>query len=200
MRRIAIVVLAVAGLGVASQAQAQWDAPSFLPPRPGEDLGVYISDQGDFAIEGIWRQQGSLNLGLRAGYVDAANGLFLVGAETWSPIFTASREFPLDISWALGVGGLFGDVNQFEVPAGITLGHTFVLAPTTIQVYGYPRLGLFITSNGDANDAELDGLFDIGADAQVGDNLKLRLGITFGRSDALGVGLAWGVGRGVEVR
>ncbi len=200
MRRSWIIAVAFVGLGVASQAQAQWDAPSFLPPRPGEDLGVYLTDLGDFGIEGIWRQYGNLNLGVRAGYVDAGDGLLLVGAETWNGIVSAGPDFPLDLSWALGLGALIGDVTQLEIPAGISLGRTFVVDPLTIQIYGYPRLGLFITSNGNDNDVDLDGLFDIGANALVSDNLTVRLGITFGRNDALGVGLAWAVGRGVAVR
>ncbi len=202
MRNTWIIALAFAGLTVATNVSAQWDAPSFLAPRPGEDLGVYLSTQGDFAVEGIWRQRGSLNLGVRLGYVDSANGRVLVGGETWGPLLSAGPSFPLDASWTFGVGALIGDVSDLDIPVGLTVGRTFAADPMTIQVYGHPRVAVVV--NGDPgpgqDDVELQGRFDIGADALLNRTLKLRVGVTFGQSDALGVGLAWAVGRGVVVR
>lgn len=203
MRRSVTVLLAVGALLYATEARAQgeWDAPSFLPPRPGEDVGVYVSDQGDFAVEGIWRQRGNPNLGVRLGYIDVYDGGLLVGAETWGRFFTVGPEYPVDASWAFGLGAIIASHTVVEIPGGITVGRTFDLEPVKVQLYGYPRLALLIRTDPfpGQDRADLDGLFDIGGDVLLRNDMKVRIGITFGGTGALGVGLAWQFGRGVEV-
>lgn len=198
-----IVLIAAAALAMAGEAQAQWDAPSFLPPRPGEDIGIYLTnpDGADFGIQGIWRQRGNLNLGVRVGFVDyGPDAALLAAAETWGAIFDAGAELPVDVSWTLGAGGIFGDATLIEVPVGITIGRAFVLTPLTFQVYGHPRLALLVGAAGNQTESELDGLFDLGADLHLGENWKVRLGVTLGGMDAVGAGLAYRFGRGVAVR
>jgi hypothetical protein len=201
---VKIFLIAAAALTVATGARAQvWDVPSFMPPRPGEDIGVYLADPdgADFVIQGIWRQRGNLNLGVRVGFADqGADGAFQVGAETWGPILDAGGDFPVDVTWTLGAGGTFGDATLISIPVGLTIGRTLVLTPLTFQVYGHPRLALIAASVNDDTRTDLDGLFDIGADLHLNPDWKVRLGVTLGGTDALGVGLAYRFGRGVAVR
>ncbi|HUG40020.1 MAG TPA: hypothetical protein VMM12_06035 [Longimicrobiales bacterium] len=198
------VLMVAAALGVASGASAQvWDAPSFLPPRPGEDVGVYVTwpDGANFGIQGIWRQHGNLNLGVRVGYLDRAiDGAFLVGAETWGGLVDAGRDFPVDVSWTLGAGATFGDFTVFSIPVGVSIGRALVLSPLTFQLYGHPRLAVVVASAGNNTTTDLEGLIDLGADLHLNPDWKLRLGVTLGETDALGLGLAYRFGRGVAVR
>lgn len=201
--KIRMWVLVFAALLTASSARAQvaWDAPSFMPPRPGDDIGVYLSDQGNFAIQGIWRQGGNLNLGLRLGYIDTRfDGIILVGVETWDLIVAAGEALPVDVAWTLGAGAGFNGGTTLEVPLGLTIGLPVDLDRLRLQVYGHPRIGMFVYSVADETQLDLDGLFDLGVDAVLNENLKLRLGATFGNADALGIGIAYRWSRNVVVR
>lgn len=200
--RVILITAAALAVGADARGQALWDTPSFLPPRPGDDIGVYLTDgdNTDFGIQGIWRQQGNLNLGLRLGFVDAFDDLIIVGGETWNTLATAGPEFPMDVAWTLGVGAAFGEGVNFSVPLGLTVGHTFVTAPFTFQLYGHPRLALVVVSRDNYDDTDLEGLLDIGADFHLGPDWKLRLGFTVGGYDALGIGMAYRWGRSVAVR
>lgn len=201
--RAAAVVLA--SLILASDARAQIDTPSFLPPRPGDNIGVYLTDVGgaDFALQGIWRQGGNLNLGLRVGYIEIPGaGAIVVGAESWGLLAAAGPRFPVDVAWTLGAGAAFNGGTLLEVPAGLSIGRVFDVEPITLQVYAHPRLALFVEPDAANADDELDVgvLFDIGADAAVNENLTVRLGITSGKIDAVGIGLAYRWSRNVVVR
>lgn len=203
--RLLWIVGIALGLSATSVHAQAWDTPSFMPPRPGDDIGIYFTDHGDFGISGIWRQHGNLNLGVRVGYIDSdvqgVDGTILVGGETWAPLFSAGPDFPVDVSWTLGAGATFNDfATSFAIPGGVTVGRAFVLTPLTVQVYGHPRLVLaFVSANNDV-EADLDGVFDLGADVEINEAWKLRLGASLGGVDALGVGFAYRFGRGVEVR
>lgn len=202
--KLRVVLLAVVALAFASEGRAQllWDAPSFLPPRPGDDIGIYLTDGDgtDLGIQGIWRQQGNMNLGLRLGFVDAFDDFLIVGGETWGALTSAGPEFPVDVSWTLGAGAAIGDGVIFSVPLGLTIGRTFVTTPATFQVYGHPRIALVVAANDNNDDTDLEGLFDLGADVHLGRDWKLRLGFTIGGYDAVGFGFAYRWGRSVEVR
>lgn len=196
------VALGALLLAAPAHAWAQWSAPTFMPPRPGDDIGLYLSSTGDFGIQGIWRQHGNLNLGVRGGYIESdAHGGVLVASETWGLLASAGQPLPVDVAWTAGVGAVFNSGTWLEIPVGASVGRTFGLAPVTVQLYGHPRLSLVLSSGDDQEDeTELIGLFDLGADIYLTNGLRLRTGLTMGRFDALGLGLAIAWGRGVEVR
>lgn len=199
-RAIAVILLS---LVMASEARAQYDTPSFLPPRPGDDIGIYLSDieGADFGLQGIWRQGGNLNLGLRLGYIDFRrdDGAIVVGAESWGLLARADNQLPVDVAWTLGVGATFNDHTVLEVPLGLTIGRVLQLDALTLQPYAHPRIALFIAP--DSNDeVDLEALFDLGVDAVVSDSWKLRVGATLGGRDAVGIGLAYTWTRGAVVR
>lgn len=211
MRRSAVrgaraALLAMAGVGLlgAGQLQAQaWDVPSFLPPRPGDDIGIYISDVGDFGLQGIWRQQGNLNLGLRIGYIDVGrDGAVVAAAESWGLFMTADQELPVDVAWTLGAGAAFNGGTFLEIPVGLTIGRVIQADALTLQVYAHPRVALVFEPDAPEGreETDLEGLFDLGVDAVLNENLKLRLGATLGGTDAVGVGVAYRWTRGAVVR
>jgi hypothetical protein len=201
--KIRLLVISLAFLAIAAPARAQvpYDAPSFMPPRPGDDIGVYLSDIGDFGIQGIWRQSGNLNLGLRLGYIDGGgDGAITVGAETWDLLFAAGDPLPVDVAWTLGVGAAINGGTTLEVPVGLTFGLPVDLDQLQLQVYAHPRLGLFVHAVNDDTELDLEGLFDLGVDAALNEDWKLRLGATFGVWDAIGIGMAYRWTRGAIVR
>lgn len=201
--RAKTLLVTAAALAVATGTQAQvWDAPSFMPPRPGEDIGIYLSepDGADLVVQGIWRQRGNLNLGVRVGFADqATGGAFQAGAETWGEIMSVGPDFPVDVTWTLGAGATFGDFTLVSIPLGVTIGRTLTTA-LPLQVYAHPRLALVVASFNNNTDTDLDGFFDLGADLHLGPDWKARLGVTLGGTDAYGLGLAYRFGRGVTVR
>lgn len=199
LRMVRMIGFTLAALLLATDARAQWDAPSFLPPRPGDDIGIYLSSIEGFGLQGIWRQQGNMNLGLRIGYIDKAGGQVLVAAETWGRLMEADVDLPVDVTWTLGAGAVFNGGTDLEVPAGLSIGRVLDMEPLTLQIYAHPRLALFFRSQLE-DELDLDGLFDLGLDAVLNENLKLRFGATLGQEDALGIGVAYRWSRGAVVR
>jgi hypothetical protein len=197
----ALAALTVA-LAVGSDASAQWSAPSFLPPRPGDDVGVYLSTFENFGVQGIWRQHGNLNLGVRAGWIDSPDRGGVVAAfETWGLLVEAGQGLPADLAWTLGAGAVFDGGTSLEVPAGISVGRGLRVGPALAQVYAHPRFALIVrTGAEDEDETTVGGLFDLGAEVALDQRLKIRAAATLGSFDALGIGLALRFGRAVEVR
>lgn len=196
MHRLTTSLVGLILLATASSAAAQsWETPSFLGPRPGADLGIYLvdSDFGDLGVQGIWRQTDAMNLGLRLGFVDAPDDAIQLGVETWGPVAVDSEEFPLDVAWTAGVGASINGLTTVTIPAGITIGKTFDVGTLPVQAYGHPRLALVAFENpvNDDLELELDAEMDLGLDLFIGDGVTLRVGATLGDFDALGIGLAW---------
>lgn len=167
----------------ASAAQAQVFTPTFQSPAMTNDLGVYVSDLSDLAVEGIWRGG---PLGLRVGIVDADESLLSIGGELRQPIAAA---VPLGLAFTAGAQGLFGDTNAFGVQAGLTAGHTFQAPGFTITPYLHPRIGLVDDLGPD--DFEVKALADLGADVGIYPNLIARVDVNLGDGANWGIGLAW---------
>jgi hypothetical protein len=172
---------------------AQVFTPTFMGPRQGGSLGVYISDfdPGDLAVEGIYRQGfGAFDLGLRGGIVDAGGTAFSIGAEYRNalPLGTA----PIDISVTGGAQALIGedDADWLGLQAGLTIGGTFRSPGLAISPYVHPRIGFM---EGPADDGfESDLLAEIGADFDFSTRLAIRLAIGLDDTGAdWGIGLAW---------
>jgi hypothetical protein len=181
---LAAVVMAVA------PARAQVFTPTFQSTARVSDIGIYLSDgPGDLAVEGIWRRGlGTGDLGLRAGFADAGDGLLLLGADWRQPLALATQ--PVDLALTLGGQLAVGDVSGLGAQVGLLFGHTFAEPGVRITPYVHPRLAV-LSAIGDSNDAEVDVLADIGADFSFAPNLTLRLGVNIGDGADWGIGLAW---------
>lgn len=196
-------------LGAAPAAAQAWDAPMFLPPHPGEDLGIYLSkpDNADWGLQGIWRQQGNLNLGVRLGFaqINSGNTSWFLGAETYAPIVSGPST-PLDVSWVLGAGASFdGALTWFRLPFGVTVGKTLHAGRTAITPYVLPRLALDVESVDNATDTRLNFATDLGVDLRLSPAVKLRFAATLEADSRrsfqnLGLGLAFAFGRSTQVR
>lgn len=180
-----------------------WDSPIFLPPRAGDDIGLYLIDPsgGDWALAGIWRQSGNLNLGVRLGLADGHNETpFFFGAEFYGPLVRADRSFPLDASWVLGVGATLNGGTALRFPVGVSVGRTFDADGIVFTPYAVPRLGIDLAADDGDTDTDLGFTVDLGADLHIDDSWLLRFGVALGDHDALGVGVAYRTGRRAVVR
>ena len=202
-----IVVCAATVAGAAAPLSAQaWDSPSFFSPRPGEDIGLYVIDAeggGDLGFAGIWRQEGNINLGVRAGL--AGGDYFSVGAEFYGPLDVLGPQSPVLLSWIVGLGATFNDVTWLRIPLGASIGMN-IGASSSIRImpYIHPRVAFdlfaFDTAAGEETETELNVDLDLGADIGLGQQFVLRVGATIGDVDAIGVGVAYKMGRRLVVR
>lgn len=208
MRNLSSVLLLALFTGTAAPLSAQaWDAPSFFSPRPGEDIGLYIiryEGGGDPGFAGIWRQEGNINLGVRAGLAGGGD-LFSVGAEFYGPLDVLGPQSPLLISWIVGAGGTFNDATWLRIPLGLSIGMNLG-SPGTIRImpYVHPRVAFdliaFDTPAGEETESEFNLDVDLGADIGLGQQFVLRVGATIGDLDAIGAGIAYKMGRRLVVR
>lgn len=202
-----LVLMAGLLLAGTTPAVAQvWDAPSFMSPRPGEDVGLYVinTEDADVGFAGIWRQSGNLNLGLRAGL--AGGDHISAGAEFHGPLNLVGSQSGLLLAWTAGIGATFNDAlllrTPFGISAGVSLGTPggLVLTP-----YVHPRFAIELLVQDDADGverSESDVTFDIdiAADAVLSDAFVLRAGVMLGRRTSFGAGLAYRIPRRIAVR
>ena len=187
--RIAAALALTAALR-AGAAQAQVYSPPFMSPTPTNDFGVYVSDLGDVAIEGIWRRisRGG-DIGLRAGYADTNEGALMLGIELRNPVILAGA--PIGLAFTAGAQGLIGDVDALGLQAGLTIGHRFVNPGLALTPYIHPRIAL-IDGFAEDDDWETELLGELGLDAEFSQNLIFRLSLGLSdESPDVGLGLAW---------
>ena len=190
---VAAVLLACATPRVAG---AQIYTPTFTAPTSGDDLGVYLSDAGDFAIEGIWRRQmGGYDLGFRAGVADdwrrSGDPALLVGAGLRNP-FTI-EDVPLELAVTAGAqAAVHADDSDAGFQIGVSVGDTFVPGTLAVTPYIHPRLAFVSSDEPNEDDLKLELLADIGFDFVFQPNLSIRIGFGLGDPTAgWGIGLSW---------
>lgn len=196
--RICVPALGLVLISAGPVAAQAWDSPSFFPPVAENSIGLYVidPDPGDFGIMGIWRQPGRVNLGFRAGVVDADDVAGVIGAEASQLLFRATGRLPVDANWTLGVGGTIGDDSFVRVPVGITAGRQFTAGKLGFLPYVHPRIGFNWFTDNDHRDDDLSSFevgltTDIGADLLFGRNVMVRFSAALGDFDAIGIGIAY---------
>ena len=185
MRNACIAAVLAAGLVLpaAVSAQAAWDSPLLLPPRPQPGLGIYLADMeaGGLGVLGTWRSA-TWNYGLRFGIAEGRGDEDLAvfgGVDYMGAINTASSDFPLDVDWVLGAGAGIGDGVRLSLPAGLSLGYSFQGEDARFIPFITPRVIMDATFGSDERDSELD----LGLAVDVGLDLRLLRGGAFaGRS------------------
>lgn len=203
--RAFFLILGLVLLAAPPAAAQAWDAPSFLPPRPGDDLGVYVvqPDGADWGLAAIWRQGGSLNLGARVGIVQPEVGdlAFQAGGELWGSLLEAGATFPVDVTWTAAFGATFGEGTHARIPVGVSVGRALSFGGLGFTPYLHPRFALDVFAQDDFSDTDTSLLTDVGIDLSLGERLTVRVAASFGDGgDVLGAGVAYRVARGVEVR
>lgn len=193
MRKTSLVLAALAAVsvGLAPRAsQAQVFTPTYMAPRPSNDVGIYFDNRiGDFGLEGIVRRHYVGNdLGFRIGVVGGRNASVMLGGELRSPLSLGTA--PLDLAFTAGVQAILGDLDRLGFQGGLSIGHTIATPGMTITPYIHPRLAFTDDVN---DDFHADVRADVGVDFGLAPNLIVRLGVPLeakGTSN-FGIGLAW---------
>lgn len=178
-----------AGAFSAGPAAAQVLTPSFMPPRGGSGLGVFLVDANDLGLEArVWRvTPAGYALAFRGGVLDLGGAALTLGAQLRNPVQLGTE--PLDLAFTVGAQGVLGDVDAVGLDAGVSLGATFAGGNVAVTPYLHPRLGL-VKDYGENNGFELKALGDIGVNLVFATGLNFQIGIPLsgvGRTD-------WGVG------
>lgn len=175
--------------------QTTWDAPSFM--RPGSPAGMTIAltdnTPGDqLGLLGIWRRSPApIGLGFRGGIVDAPGdqirGLFgLDVSGRFAPL--SGKNHPRAMWWT-GAGVGLGNHVSVSVPLGLVVGWT----GTDQQVAFMPYVGghvVLTAASGPGDNADLDGVVDLGLDLRLARDWNVRLAASLGGRQTLGIGLA----------
>jgi hypothetical protein len=212
-KRIAVMLgTALLAWSPAASAQVMWDTPSFLGPRPADDIGVYAfrpeqvgGAGGDWGFLAIWRQSGNINLGVRAG-IGGQSGAreVLVGAELIQPLALFGPASPLELAGTLGIGATLNSVTALRVPVGITAGFTIPLGTMVLTPFVHPRLAFdlfaFDVDGQEETETEFNVPVDLGAELQIGESIILRFGAALDDRTVLGLGAALRIPRRVVVR
>lgn len=193
MKKSLFACLALAALAMAApeRSHAQVFTPTFQAPRSSSDVGIYLSDIGDFGLEGIFRRSmGTYDLGLRVGVADFDGASLLLGADLRSPLRTNTA--PLDMAITAGAQAVLGDVDGVGFQMGLSIGHTFVAPELSITPYIHPRVALVDRLGRSDDKFDLDLLADVGFDVAFSPSLTLRLGVGLAdRGADWGIGLSW---------
>lgn len=196
---------------LAAQTPVEWDAPSFHLPGGEDGYGVYLTfpdDVGAVGAAGTWRRSGEyVDLGVRGGVAnteDAAGDdalAFSAGLDLKNELVHAYEAFPLDVSWATGVGVTAvpdRDASVLRIPVGLVVGRRLPAGDATVTPYAHPRLALdaFFRDEGpgpgpDGDDTELRLDLDFGVDVRTAEEWSVRFGFTAGRDFTAGAGLTF---------
>jgi hypothetical protein len=109
------------------------------------------------------------------------------------------------VSWIGGAGATFNAATWLLIPLGASIGMNLGTSSSIrILPYVHPRVAFdlvaYDTGAGEETDTEFNFDLDLGADVALGQQFVLRVGATIGEWDAIGVGVAYRMGRRLVVR
>lgn len=199
MRKISLVTVLVAfALAIASAPAAAQETgtPVFKSPYRTfntSEVGVAFSDgEGyNWALEGFYGYgRGPWDIGLRAGFADATNGIFLVGVDARTRVLNSTESFPLDGALTLGIGGQFADGGSaLLIPIGLSLGRRILLegSETTFTPYVHPVFRPVLSDGPD--DSEF--VLGLGVDIKFSPRFDVRVAGALGDGEGVSIGLAF---------
>jgi len=192
------VVLALLVLPAVTAVGQETATPVFRAPYRAFDqheFGASLSDPGegvDLALEGFYRYgKGPYDFGVRGGFADTGGDTrLLLGGDFRTQIISYSESFPLDGALTLGLGGLFGEGDDFFLlPVGISLGRRFDVenSSTTFVPYVHPNIvPVFGRSGGD----DVEFTLGLGVDVRFGQQWAIRASGGLGDIEGVGISLA----------
>lgn len=200
MRRLIVGLALFCALGAASESRAQvvWDSPTLLPPRAGPGIGIYLVDvhRGGLGVLGTWRGT-PLGMGLRFGVAEGPgdDGVAILGGlDYMASLVRVSPDFPLDLSWLVGVGIGHADYTVLSVPFGLTIGRTFTAPEVSFTPYLTPKVIVDAhlgRGPNDDNDMELEFDLDLGIDVAFQPGWAIRFGAGLGSRSGIGIGIVF---------
>lgn len=192
-----VLVAASAGAGAAQET----GTPIFKAPYrafQNHEFGGSFSDPGSgvsFALEGFYRYgRGPYDFSVRGGFLDYSGGFgnaVIVGGDFRTQFINYSESFPLDGALTVGIGGTFGDGDDFYlIPIGVSLGRRFNLegSETTFVPYAHP---VIIPTFGQSGGSDVNFALGVGVDVNFASNLAVRVSGGIGDLDGVGISLAY---------
>ncbi len=195
MRKLIVGFTAAATLALAAPLAAQeTGTPVFKSPYrtfTTSEIGASFSDgEGyEWALEGFYGYgRGPWDVGLRAGYMDAGDGVFLLGADARTRVVNSSESFPLDGALTLGVGTAINGGTTLFLPVGLSLGRRVLLegSETSFVPYVHPVMTPVLWEGED----EIQFTLGIGVDIKFTRNLDVRVAGALGDRDGVSIGFA----------
>lgn len=198
LRVVGLALCCALGLVTEARAQTAWDSPTLLPPRVGPGMGLYLVDVsgGGIGVLGTWRGT-PLGTGLRFGVAEGRGGdgiAVLGGLDFMGPLVRVSPDFPLDVSWLVGVGLGHSDWTLVSVPFGLTLGRTFTAPDVSFTPYITPKVIVDAhlgRGPNDDNDLELEFDLDLGVDVAFQPGWAIRFGAGLGSRSGIAIGIVF---------
>lgn len=130
---------------------------------------------------------------LDAGVADAGatTAIFLGGGGAYQ-LATSSNEMPFDVLLTGNLGLAFAEgVNFLTIPLGASIGRRFPLdGGFAISPFVHPRI-VYVRLGGDASGSDSDLEVDLGANFEFKPRMAIRLALSMGDSDAVGISFAW---------
>jgi len=170
--------------------------PSFSVPYRAftqSEKGVSVSFPGGaYGFEGVYGVgRSTFDLRFRGGILmeSVSNDIqVMFGTEFRNRVITHSEEFPFDGAFVFGGGVQLGDVNNFAIPFGLTLGRRLDVDDSEVVIVPFVQpTGIVIL--GDVNDFFFSMGF--GADFRLTRSFDLRLSLGLGDVDGLSVSAIW---------
>ena len=178
-----------------AQAQARWDSPFLVSPRPAPGLGLFLVDLHGAGVGVLvtWLPSPT-SWGFRAGLAERSGpdeGIAVVaGADVSVALTRSTSDMPLDIDAVLGIGAGIGDDLIISIPLGLSIGHTFAGQGATFTPYATPRV-VVDARFGDGENMDLDFAVDLGLDLRIQPNWLIRFGGTIGDREAIAIGIVF---------
>jgi hypothetical protein len=178
------------------QAQAKWDSPFLVSPRPAPGVGLFLAD-----LDGPGTGVGALvtwlpsatSWGFRAGIVESRfdDIAVVAGADVSGAMTRSGGDMPLDMDWIFGIGLGVDDDVVVSVPVGITLGHTFTGEGAQFTPYLTPRVILDAWFGDPEETLDLAFAVDLGLDLRLRSNWTIRFGGSLGKREAIAIGVVF---------
>jgi hypothetical protein len=188
--------------GTVVPADAQRTYPSFQPSRVAdrEYNFALVSATRSTSVIFQWREATTARtqLSFDGGFADfeVGNVALLLGGQYARTVARATPDMPLDLLFTAGVFTMLGnDQVRIGVPAGLSVGHRFLIDGTAMAItpYVHPRISLEMCSGDPCINDRLDLAisFDLGGSLELTRQLGFRLSAKLGGAEALGFSGVW---------
>ncbi len=194
MRRITGLIVGFVVAGVVSAHAQVTLMPSYNAPHRAfekHEFGGTLSFPGGSrtGIEGQYRLgYKSFDIGARGGVVTGNNNTSVIlGVEGRVRVISHTESFPIDGAVIFGVGTR--EFDNFNFPAGLSLGRRIDLEDSNISITPYAQPTMFIVTN-TGGDNVLFGL-GLGADFRLSSVFDVRASVGIGDVDGFSVSAVW---------
>lgn len=197
MRRLGTLLSLVLFVCVGTAVAQSTGTTAFAAPYRAFDaheVGGTLSfpEGGGLAAEGLYGfGSGKFDIGLRGGFLnpDGGNTHILAGVNLRQRVLEHTETFPLDGALVFGIGGQFGDLDQLNVPVGISLGRRLDVEDSEVSIVPFVQPTAFLTHN--SFDTNLHFALGIGGDFRLSRMFDARVSVGLGDIQGISISAVW---------